>query len=121
VLPDAVPDDGFFDIAVIRTRTLGDWGAVLLRLVLRQRQARPLVETFRARKVELHADRPQPVERDGEPAEPSTDLTVEVMPGALTLAVPAHQVAGGAPVRQTPAAPAAGQAEAVEKRRGEMP
>jgi diacylglycerol kinase family enzyme len=102
VLPDAVPDDGLFDVAVIRTRTLGDWAAVLLRLVLRQRQARPLVETYRARKVEVHANRPQPIQRDGDPAEPSTDLNVEVMHCALTLAVPAHQIAGAAPVRQEP-------------------
>jgi YegS/Rv2252/BmrU family lipid kinase len=99
-LPDAVPDDGLFDIAVIRTRNLADWGAVLVRAVFRRRQPRPLVETFRARRVELHCDRPQPVERDGDPVDPRQDMTVEVVPEALTLAVPAHQVEGSAPVRQ---------------------
>jgi YegS/Rv2252/BmrU family lipid kinase len=99
-LPDAVPDDGVFDIAVIRTRNLADWGAVVLHAVFRRRQPRPLVETFRARKVELHCDRPQPVERDGDPVSPRQDMTVEIVPRALTLAVPAHQVEGSAPVRQ---------------------
>jgi YegS/Rv2252/BmrU family lipid kinase len=99
-LPDAVPDDGLFDIAVIRTRNLADWAAVVGRALLRRRQPRPLVETFRARTVELHCERPQPVERDGDPVDPRQDVTLEIVPRALTLAVPAHQVEGSAPVRQ---------------------
>jgi len=111
-LPDAVPDDGLFDVAVIRTRNLADWAAVVLRAVLRRPQPRPLVETFRAARVELHCDHPQPVERDGDQVSPRGDMTVEVVPHALTLAVPAHQVEGSAPVRQ-------GEERQGEERQGE--
>ena len=33
ILPDAVPDDGQFDIAVLKTRTLGDWVGVAARIL----------------------------------------------------------------------------------------
>jgi YegS/Rv2252/BmrU family lipid kinase len=112
-LPDAVPDDGLLDVAVIRTRTLADWGAVLLRLVLRRRQPRPLIETFRARRVELHCDRPQPVERDGDQANPRQDMTVEIVPRALTLAVPARHAEGTAPAREGDEVDAAGAVPAT--------
>jgi hypothetical protein len=50
----------------------------------------------------VRAGRPQPVERDGDPAAPSTELHVEVVPRALALAVPSHQVEASAPVRREP-------------------
>ena len=49
------------------------------------------MELSRARRVEVHCDRPQPVERDGEPGEPTTELVVEVVPSALTLCVPPRE------------------------------
>ncbi|HEX2156407.1 MAG TPA: diacylglycerol kinase family protein, partial [Actinomycetes bacterium] len=35
ILPDAVPDDGQFDIAVLKTRTLGSWVGVAARILVR--------------------------------------------------------------------------------------
>jgi diacylglycerol kinase family enzyme len=43
---------------------------------------------FQARRVEIDCDRPQPVERDGDPAGDRDRLVVEVVPQALTLCVP---------------------------------
>jgi diacylglycerol kinase family enzyme len=89
VMPDARPDDGLLDVAVLQTRTVLDWLALAARVVLRLRRKDPQLELFRARRVELDCDRPQPVERDGDPLDtPRDHLVIEVVPGALTLCVP---------------------------------
>jgi YegS/Rv2252/BmrU family lipid kinase len=89
VMPDARPDDGLLDVAVLRTRTLADWLALAVRVLLRRRRKDPQLELFTARRVEVDCDRPQPVERDGDPLEsPRDHLVVEVVPAALTLCVP---------------------------------
>jgi YegS/Rv2252/BmrU family lipid kinase len=87
VMPDARPDDGLLDVAVLQTRTVLDWLALAARVLLRRRKD-PQLELFQARRVEIHCDTPQPVERDGDPADARDHLVVEVVPKALTLCVP---------------------------------
>jgi diacylglycerol kinase (ATP) len=89
VMPDARPDDGLLDVAVLQTRTVGDWLVLAVRVLLRRRRKDPQLEVFCARRVEIDCDRPQPVERDGDPLDtPRDHLVIEVVPGALTLCVP---------------------------------
>jgi YegS/Rv2252/BmrU family lipid kinase len=89
VMPDARPDDGLLDVAVLQTRTVLDWLALAARVLLRRRRKDPQLELFTARRVEIGCDRPQPVERDGDPLDtPRDHLVIEVVPGALTLCVP---------------------------------
>ena len=88
IMPDARPDDGLLDVAVLRTRALPDWIRLAVRVLLRRRRKDPELEVFRARRIEVRCDRPQPVERDGDPAGDSDQLLVEVVPAALTLCVP---------------------------------
>jgi len=73
---------------VLRTRTVLDWLALAARVVTRRRGKDPQLELFQARRVEIGCDRPQPVERDGDPAGARDHLVVEVVPKALTLCVP---------------------------------
>jgi YegS/Rv2252/BmrU family lipid kinase len=89
VMPDARPDDGLLDVAVLQTRTLLDWLVLAVRVLLRRRRTDPQLELFQARRVEIDCDRPQPVERDGDPLDtPRDHLVIEAVPGALTLCVP---------------------------------
>jgi YegS/Rv2252/BmrU family lipid kinase len=88
VMPDARPDDGLLDVAVLQTRTMLDWLALAVRVLARRRRKDPQLELFQARRIEIHCDIPQPVERDGDPAGTRDHLVVEVVPGALTLCVP---------------------------------
>ncbi|HEV2892532.1 MAG TPA: diacylglycerol kinase family protein [Actinomycetota bacterium] len=88
VMPDARPDDGLLDVAVLKTHSLLDWLALGTRVLLRRHRKDPQLELFQARRVEIHCDTPQPVERDGDPAGARDHLVVEVVPGALTLCVP---------------------------------
>jgi YegS/Rv2252/BmrU family lipid kinase len=96
VMPDARPDDGLLDVAVLQTRTVLDWLALAAWVLLRRRRKDPQLETFQARRVEVSCDRPQPVERDGDPLDtPRDHLVIEVVPGALTLCVPRSKGSAG--------------------------
>ena len=89
VMPDARPDDGLLDVAVLQTRTVLDWLTLAWRVVARRPRKDPQLELFTARRVEIDCDTPQPVERDGDPLDtPRDHLVIEVVPGALTLCVP---------------------------------
>jgi diacylglycerol kinase (ATP) len=91
VLPDASPTDGQLDVAVLQAQTMLDWLVLAVRVLARRRHRDPQMEQFRARHVEVRCDRPQPVERDGDPADPTTELVIEVVPNALTLCVPVQE------------------------------
>jgi YegS/Rv2252/BmrU family lipid kinase len=96
VMPDARADDGLLDVAVLQTPTMADWLALAVRVLLRRRRKDPQLETFQARRVEVHCDRPQPVERDGDPLDtPRDHLVIEVVPRALTLCVPRSKGSAG--------------------------
>jgi YegS/Rv2252/BmrU family lipid kinase len=88
IMPEARPDDGLLDVAVLRTVTVADWLRLAVRVLLRRRRKEPDLEVLRARRVEVRCDRPQPVERDGDPAGATDRFVVEVVPRALTLCVP---------------------------------
>jgi YegS/Rv2252/BmrU family lipid kinase len=100
ILPDAVPDDGYFDVAVLRTRTLADWVRVAGRVLFRRPGPRPKVDTFRAAKVSIRCDTAQPVQFDGDAVDPADRLDLEIDPASVTLAVPAHQEEQTPPVRR---------------------
>jgi diacylglycerol kinase family enzyme len=87
LLADAQPDDGLFDVAVLAPRHVADW-VVLAWHVLRRRPAAPRLETFRARRVDIVTDRPQPREVDGDLIEPGRRLVAVLRPRALTVCVP---------------------------------
>lgn len=87
LLPDAVPDDGYLDVAVLSPQSLGHW-ATLAWGVVRRRRTVSRMETFRARKVEIVSNKVQQRELDGDVIEPSRTMTVTIRPGALCLCVP---------------------------------
>jgi YegS/Rv2252/BmrU family lipid kinase len=88
IMPDARPDDGLLDVAVLRTRTLADWVRLAVRVLLRRRRRGPELEVLRARRLEVRCDRPQPVQRDGDPAGETDRVVIDVAAHALTLCVP---------------------------------
>ena len=90
VLPDAVPDDGLLDVAVINTRGLLSWAFLATAVVLRRTDERRL-ETFQARRLTVRCDERLPTELDGEVLDDRDTLDISVLPGALTLRVPAGE------------------------------
>jgi undecaprenyl-diphosphatase len=87
LLPDARPDDGVLDVAVLMPPRRRSWLPLAWSLIW-QRPTAPLMETFQARQVQIVSDQQHPREFDGELIEPSHTLTATVRPAALWLCVP---------------------------------
>ena len=100
LLTDAEPDDGLLDVALLTPGKLRHW-AVLAAAVLLRRDRTPRMEVYRARRVEVISDRPQPRQLDGDLIEPADTLSVRVVHEALWLCVPlpadSPDLAEGAP------------------------
>ncbi|HEU5388564.1 MAG TPA: phosphatase PAP2 family protein [Streptosporangiaceae bacterium] len=93
LLPDARPDDGLLDVAVLMPPRRRSWLPLAWSLI-RHRPTAPLMETFQAKQVEIVSDRQQPREFDGDLLEPSQTLTATVRPAALWVCVPRPRPAG---------------------------
>src|SRR3989440_8976779 len=87
LLPDAEPDDGWLDVAVLTPHMIRHW-LTMAWGVLRRRRDVARMETFRARHVEVFSNQPQPRELDGDLIEPARTLDVTIRPAALWLCVP---------------------------------
>ncbi|MET7421599.1 diacylglycerol kinase family protein [Dactylosporangium sp. NPDC005555] len=99
LFPDARPDDGWLDVAVLTPRDITDWVRLGWGVVMR-RGGTPRLETFRARKVEVRTDREQARELDGDVVAPSRTLVARISPAALLLCVPrSAQTAEATPPR----------------------
>jgi YegS/Rv2252/BmrU family lipid kinase len=87
---DIAPDDGLLDVAVIDVASY----AVALRLLWRMLQRRPdadsAIRFHRGRVVRITTEPVLPVQADGEPTG-TTPMTVDLLPGALTVLVPASR------------------------------
>jgi diacylglycerol kinase (ATP) len=86
LFPDAQPDNGQMEVAVLAPRTLWHWftlaSAVLLR---RERVSR--MQILRGSRISIVSDRVQPRELDGDVIDPGRTLSVIVRPGTLLLCV----------------------------------
>jgi diacylglycerol kinase family enzyme len=87
LLPDAQPDDGKLDVAVLSPRNLRHWLALAWG-VLRRSGGVARMETYTASTVEIRSTRPQPRQLDGDLIEEGKELLVTVRPKALVLCVP---------------------------------
>ncbi len=83
VFPDARPDDGILDVAVLSARSSNEWASVLWRLVRGLPQRSNLVVRHRGRTVAVRTTTPRPYELDGEGRPPVLALDFRVRPGAL--------------------------------------
>jgi undecaprenyl-diphosphatase len=100
LLPDAEPDDGVLDVAILMPPRIRDWFALAWALV-RQRRTPPSMEVFRARHVEIRSDVVQPRQLDGELIAPSHAMTASIRTAALWLCVPPPALGPPAPVAGT--------------------
>ena len=85
--PDALPDDGLFDVVLIGDVGKADLIRNVHRLYLGTLEKHPRVEVVRARTVRVTPERRLPLECDGElPGFAPADF--DVLPGAVRLLVP---------------------------------
>ncbi len=88
LLPDADPADGQLDVIALTPRTWRDLPVLAARIVRRRPDAGPQARTLRGRRVSLRADRPVPLEFDGDYAGPTDRLDVEVAAERVAVCVP---------------------------------
>jgi diacylglycerol kinase family enzyme len=111
LLSEADPADGRLDVAILSPRSLGHW-ARLGWAVLRRHQRVPLMETYPAERVEIHARRSEPRQLDGDLIEPGRTMKIGIRPGALLLCVPRPE---GDPDLAYDVSVAAREAEGIRK------
>jgi diacylglycerol kinase (ATP) len=88
LMPAARLDDGQLDVGILAPESLLDWGRVARRVLTGSRREGRQLLSYRARHVEIRADRELPRQVDGEVIEPGRALTVTVLPAALAVRVP---------------------------------
>ena len=86
--PDAEPDDGLFDVLLIKDATKPEVIRELPRIYKGTFLPHPKAEVLRGRVVEVETPDPLPVQLDGE--QPGTSpVRFEIEPAAIRLRVPA--------------------------------
>jgi len=83
LLPAARIDDGFLDVGVLAPAGPLGWARLATRVLTHSRYEDQQLERFRARDVEITADRQLPREVDGEVIFAGTSLAVALRPQAL--------------------------------------
>jgi len=85
VFPDAEPDDGLLDVAVMSARTLRDWGAIAWGLIRKQPPRLDLAWRTVGKSIEVKVADPRPYELDGEARPPASRLEFSVEPAAIAV------------------------------------
>jgi YegS/Rv2252/BmrU family lipid kinase len=87
LLPDAVPDDGVLDVAVLAARGWLGWLRLAIDVLLRRTTGR--VTHLTCRELVVDASRARRWEVDGEVAGSTRQLRITLQPGSLLIRVPA--------------------------------
>ena len=87
LMPEAAVDDGWLDAVAMSPKGLLGWAVVAARVLTKGGHAR--VEHIRCRRIEVHTDRPQQAQLDGDTVGLVRAMRVRVDPGALQVQMPA--------------------------------
>lgn len=85
VFPDAQPDDGILDVAVMSASTLREWASIAWRLVRRRPQKVDLARRTQGAHIVVEHRRARPYELDGEDREPTGRLEFTIEHQAITI------------------------------------
>ena len=88
LLPDAQIDDGMLDVVVIAPKRFLGWLAIIVRVLGRQRRTNAKLDRMTGRKVVIRAEKPTPMQLDGDPIGEGTEITAEIQPGVVLVRVP---------------------------------
>jgi diacylglycerol kinase family enzyme len=89
LLPAARLDDGFLDVGILAPVGALGWAQVATRVLVRSSHDDRQLERFRARRVEVTANRPLPREVDGEVLFKGRSLSMELRSRVLLVRAPA--------------------------------
>ncbi len=86
--PEARPDDGRLNVAVVTAKSLLDWARTISKTAVGSAHTSPFVRTTTARKIDVRLHRKAPYELDGGDRSPAKRLKIRVKPAAITVCVP---------------------------------
>lgn len=87
LLPDAEPDNGVMEVAILQPRNLGHWVQLAAAVVLRRTRV-PKMMILRGSRIRIVSDRPQPRQLDGDVIESAATLDITVLPCGIRMCVP---------------------------------
>ena len=87
ITPDALPDDGLFDVLLIGDITKTELVRVMPKIYKGTHLPHPKGEVLRGRTVSIEAEEPLPLQLDGEQPG-TTPVRFEIVPAAIRLRVP---------------------------------
>jgi len=88
LLPDAQIDDGTLDVVVLAPKRFIGWLAIIVRVLGRRRRTNEQLGRLTGSKVVIRAEKPMPMQLDGDPVGEGLEITAEVQPGVLLVRVP---------------------------------
>ncbi len=88
LIPDAQPDDGTLEVAILKAEHITEWLRLVVDAVRRRTQDRSVLEVHKVRKVTITLNHAQPLQFDGEVAASVRTITVEIIPRAVQVMVP---------------------------------
>jgi YegS/Rv2252/BmrU family lipid kinase len=88
LLPDAQIDDGRLDVVVIAPKRFIGWLAIIVRVVARQKRTNERLDRLTGSTVVIKAEKPMPMQLDGDPVGEGTEIRAHVQPGVLLVRVP---------------------------------
>jgi YegS/Rv2252/BmrU family lipid kinase len=89
--PDARPDDGRLNVAIVTADGLVDWARTLSKTAIGKADTSPFVRTTTAGKIDVRLDTKSPYELDGGARPKAKRLTFRVEPAAITVCVPERE------------------------------
>jgi diacylglycerol kinase family enzyme len=88
LLPDATPDDGALDVALVAPRSPGDWVVLIARGLMRRPRPDRRLELLRGRRIEIRTRRIEARQVDGDLIDDGAGFIAEVDAAALVVRVP---------------------------------
>jgi diacylglycerol kinase (ATP) len=88
LLPDAAPDDGMLDVALVSPRSPKDWVVLVARGITGRHRPDHRLELLRARRVEVRTRRVEARQVDGDLIDDGRGFTAEIDPAAIVVRVP---------------------------------
>lgn len=88
LIPEAEADDGLLDVIVLAPKRFLGWLSIAWRILARRKRGNQRLERLTGRRVMIHAEKPTPMQLDGDPIGEGNEITAEVRPGVLLIRVP---------------------------------
>lgn len=88
LIPEAEADDGLLDVIVLAPKRFVGWLSIAWRIMARRKRGNQRLERLTGRRVEIRAEKPTPMQLDGDPIGEGNEIAAEVRPGVLLVRVP---------------------------------